>query len=168
MNLSDTSLHRVLGNFIKILVRVETIFAITILAVLTGVNTIAIFSRAFLKTSFIWIHPFTLMLFSWLTFIGAAVIFYHKEYIVVDYFVNRFLSRHRRPLELIVNFAVMIFLIFIMYEMPGLIKTQTHKMEILNTPTYVLSLPILAGVSTIFLIFVHRTWEMVNPQKQGD
>ena len=161
-------MNKTLGSFIDIVVRIETIFAITILGLMAVVNSIAIYFRAFFKISFIWINPFTLVLFSWLTFIGAAVIFYEKEYIVVDYFVNRFFGRYKRPLALFVNFGVMVFLIFIIYEMPGLIKTQAHKLEILPFPTYILSLPILMGIITIFLVFLYRTWDIMSMREQGD
>ena len=162
----STSLNRRFGNFIEILVRIEAIFAVIILGIMGLINTIGIFLRVFLGISFIWVNPLTLLLFSWLTFIGAAIIFYHKEYIVVDYFVDHFLSRLKRPLAYIVNFGVIIFLIFIAYEMPGLIKTQTHKMEILPVSTYMLSLPILIGITTILLVFIYRTCDMFYNQNK--
>ena len=165
--MSSVSLKTRVGNFIEKLVRVETIFTIVILGIMALLNTVAIFLRAAFRISLVWINPLTLVLFSWLTFIGAAIIFYHKEYIVVEYFVNHFFSRARKFLALSVNIMVISFLIFVIYEMPGLIKTQTYKLEILPLPAYVLSLPILIGIGTVLLLFVYQTWDMLeveNPE----
>jgi TRAP-type C4-dicarboxylate transport system permease small subunit len=74
----------------------------------------------------------------------------------MDYFVDHFLSRIKRPLALAVDLGVMVFLVFILYEMPGLILGETYKMEILNIPTYILSLPMLIGIATILLLYIHR------------
>jgi len=152
----STSRKNQLGKLIVILIRIETVLAVGILAIMGITSTMEIIARTFFATSFLWVNPLNLVLFSWLTFIGAAVIFYHKEYIIMDYFVDHFLSRIKRPLALAVDLGVMVFLVFILYEMPGLILGETYKMEILNIPTYILSLPMLIGIATILLLYIHR------------
>jgi TRAP-type C4-dicarboxylate transport system permease small subunit len=108
----------------------------------------------------------TLLLFCWITFIGAAVVFHANEYIVVEYFINRFLPGYRRHLTIFSDILVIGFLLFIIFEMPGLIATQTHKVEILPLPTYVLSLPILICVFNILLQFIHRLWTSLGSTQQ--
>lgn len=158
--MTKASFRRYLWRFIEVLVRAETIFIMMILGVMGIINVLEIFSRTFLAMSIMWVQPLTLLLFSWLTFIGAAVVFYHKEYIVVDYFLNRFLSQYKWSLLLVGHFGVMLFVLFILYEMPGLLIAQKYKMEILPFPAYVLSLPVLIGLTTILLLMVHRTWDI--------
>jgi len=158
--MTNASFRRYLWRFIEVLVRAETIFIMIILGVMGIINVLEIFFRTFFAMSLMWVQPLTLLLFSWLTFIGAAVVFYHKEYIVVDYFLNRFFSQYKRSLLLVGHFGVMLFVLFILYEMPGLLIAQKYKMEILPFPAYVLSLPVLIGLTTILLLMVHRTWDI--------
>lgn len=162
------SLRRKLGRFIEVIVRVETIFTMISLGVMGIINMMEIFLRTLFSTSLMWVEPLTLLLFSWLTFIGAAVVFYHKEYIVVNFFVDRFLSRYKKPILLVANLGVMIFALFILWEMPGLLETQRHKMEVLPFPAYALSLPTLIGLSTILLLMIHRTFGIYEKPVQGD
>jgi TRAP-type C4-dicarboxylate transport system permease small subunit len=158
--MTNASFRRYLWKFIEVLVRAETIFIMIILGVMGIINVLEIFFRTFFAMSLMWVLPLTLLLFSWLTFIGAAVVFYHKEYIVVDYFLNSCFSKYKGSLLLVGHFGVMLFVLFILYEMPGLLIAQKYKMEILHFPAYVLSLPVLIGLTTILLLMVHRTWDI--------
>lgn len=142
--------------FIKALVKIETIMSLIILGTMWLIGTLEIFARIFFRHSFLWSVPAMLILFSWLTFIGAAVIFYHKEYIVVEYFVDRFFARYKRLVSVVVNALVLVFIMFVVYEIFGIIKMQTYKIEIIKIPQYSLSIPLLIALLTIFLIYLRR------------
>ena len=155
-------------TIIDIIVKVETVFVIAILGFMIAINTTAIFLRAVFAVSWLWINILTLLLFSWLTFLGAALVFYHREYITITYFVRQVFSKFQRKIAFVVNILVMLFIVFIMIEMPGLIETQFHKMEILPVPTYFLSLPIPIGIGTILLMYISRTWDMLIEGARND
>lgn len=142
--------------FIKALVKIETIMSLIILGTMWLIGTLEIFARIFFRHSFLWSVPAMLILFSWLTFIGAAVIFYHKEYIIVEYFVDRFFARYKRLISVVVNALVVVFIMFVVYEIFGIIKMQTYKIEIIKIPQYSLSIPLLIALLTIFLIYLRR------------
>ena len=160
--MSDHPFRIKLGRFNSGLVKIQSIAVMVILGVMGFINTLEIFLRVFFGFSMMWIAPLTLVLFSWLTFIGATVVFYHKEYIVVDYFADNFFPKAKRFLEIFVSFSVIGFLLFIIYEMPGLIKTQSHEMEVVHLPTYFLSLPILISAVSILLFFIFQIWGQLS------
>ena len=160
--MKDHPLRKKLGDFNSSLVRIESIAVMTILGVMGIINTLEIFLRTLFGFSMLWTAPLTLFLFSWLTFIGAAVVFYHKDYIVVDYFVDTLFPTAKRPLEIFVNFSIIGFLLFIIYEMPGLFKTQAYEMEVIHLPSYFLSLPILITAISILLFFIFRIWSLLT------
>ena len=160
--MNDHPLRNKLGRFNSRLVKIESIASITILGVMGFINTLEIFLRVCFGSSLMWIAPLTLVLFSWLTFIGASVVFYHKDYIVVDFFVDKFFPKAKRTLEIFVNFSIIGFLLFIIYEMPGLIKTQAHELEVVHLPTYFLSLPILICTISILLFFILQIWDLLT------
>jgi len=160
--------RRKLQSAIEVIVKIETKFTILIFGIMVLMNTVTIFSRAAFHKSFIWNNPLTLVLFSWLTFLGAAIIFYHEEYIVCEYFLKRLFPHRKKAIILTVDSVVIIFLIFVILEMPGLIRMQSHKMEILPLPTYIISLPILIGMITVVLIFVSQIWDILDGTKQQD
>jgi TRAP-type C4-dicarboxylate transport system permease small subunit len=150
------SMFKKLEVFIRVLVKIETIMSLIILGTMWLIGTLEIFARIFFRHSFLWSVPAMLILFSWLTFIGAAVIFYHKEYIIVEYFVDRFFARYKRLISVVVNALVVVFIMFVVYEIFGIIKMQTYKIEIIKIPQYSLSIPLLIALLTIFLIYLRR------------
>ena len=150
------SMFKKLEVFIKALVKIETIMSLIILGTMFLIGTLEIFMRVFFRHSFLWSVPAMLILFCWLTFIGAAVIFYHKEYIIVEYFVDRFFARYKRFISLVVNTLVVVFVVFVVYEIFGIIKMQTYKMEVIRIPRYSLAIPLALALLTIFLIYLCR------------
>ena len=132
-------------------------FLVTILGLMVVMNTLAIALRALFGMSFMWIAPVTLIMFSWLTFLGAAVLFYEKEYIVVDFFVQHFTAPIKRLLAVAINLVMMVFIGVLMYETVSVIIMQTHKMEIVPLPTFIISFPILIGGVTILMVLISQT-----------
>ena len=151
--------------FIKALVKIETIMSLIILGTMWIIGTLEIFARTFFRHSFLWSAPAMLILFSWLTFIGAAVIFYHKEYIIVEYFVDRFFARYKRLISLVVNALVVVFVVFVVYEIFGIVKMQTYKMEIIRIPQYSLAIPLVLALLTIFLIYLRRIYLLLRSRE---
>jgi len=142
--------------------RIETFFIMSCLAIMVGINVLEIVVRVLLGHSFVWIYPTNLLLFSWMVFIGAAVVFYRKEYIIVEYFVRLLSSNYQRYVNIIVNFAVMGFFIFLLMEAPALIEMQAQKVQIIHIPRYFQSLPLFIGSFSALLFVFYDTLILIK------
>ena len=142
--------------------RIETFFIMSCLAIMVGINVLEIVVRVLLGHSFVWIYPTNLLLFSWMVFIGAAVVFYRKEYIIVEYFVRLLSSNYQRYVNIIVNFAVMGFFIFLLMEAPALIEMQAQKVQIIHIPRYFQSLPLFIGSFSVLLFVFYDTLILIK------
>ena len=142
--------------------RIETFFVMVFLAIMIGINVLEIVTRVLLGHSFVWIFPTNLLLFSWMVFMGAAVIFYRKEYITVEYFVRLFSPNCQRYVNIIVNFAVMGFFIFLLMEAPALIEMQAQKMQVIHIPRYFQSLPLFIGSFSVLLFVFYDTLILIK------
>lgn len=142
--------------------RIEAFLMMIFLAIMVGINVLEIVARLLLGHSFVWIYPTNLLLFSWMVFIGAAVVFYRKEYITVGYFVRLLSSNYQRYVNIIVNFAVMGFFIFLLMEAPALIEMQAQKMQVIYLPRYFQSLPLFIGSFSVLLFVFYDTLILIK------
>ena len=149
-------------KFLDIINRIEVFFIMIFLAIMIGINVLEIVARVLLGHSFVWIYPTNLLLFSWMVFIGAAVVFYRKEYITVGYFVRLLSLNHQRYVNVIINFAVAGFFIFLLIEAPALIEMQAQKMQVIHLPRYFQSLPLFIGSFSVLLIVFYDTLILIK------
>lgn len=147
---------------LDIINRIETFFIMILLAIMVGISVLEIIVRVLLGHSFVWIYPTSLLLFSWMVFIGAAVVFYRKEYIVIEYFIRLLSSNHQRYANIIVNFAVMGFFIFLLTEAPTLIEMKTQEMQVIHIPLYVKVLPLFIGSFSVLLNVFYDTLILIK------
>ncbi len=149
-------------KILNVIEKVETVAMVVFLAIMTGLNALGIITRVLFGRSFVWIYPLTLLLFSWLVFIGAAVVFCRKEYIIVEYFVNFLPYRWRRWINIIVNFLVMGFFVFILTKALMIVEMQAQKMQVIRLPRYTQSLPLFIGSASILLFLSYDTWMLIK------
>jgi TRAP-type C4-dicarboxylate transport system permease small subunit len=135
----------------KLVNKIEMFLSISMLAIMIIINVMEIITRFTTGHSFVWVYPTTLLLLSWVVFITTAVVFYQKEYIVVEYFVNLLPPKYQRYVNIMINLIIIIFFVFLLYMAPSLIQMQAQKMQVLTLPRYFLSLPLFIGsISVIF------------------
>jgi TRAP-type transport system small permease protein len=121
------------------------------LAVMVGINMIQIFFRYVLNNAFVWVHPLTILLFIWMTFLGAFVVYHQKKDIVVRFLVDRLPGISRQVVQLVSYLLVTLLLGIILVQAPALIRQQSSIMQIIPLPRYVQVIPLLIGVAGIFI-----------------
>jgi TRAP-type C4-dicarboxylate transport system permease small subunit len=144
-------------KILDVIYRIETFLMMIFLAIILGIGALEIVSRVLFRNSFLWIYPISLLLFGWMVFIGIAVVFYRKEYITVELFVRLLPSNYQRYVNIVANFAVMGFFIFLLIEAPALIEMQAQKMQIIHIPRYLQSLPLFIGSFSVLLCVFYDT-----------
>ncbi len=74
-------------------------------------NILRIFLRYFLGVAWLWEPDFSRLLFIWIVFIGATVLYAGKNHLVVDYFLARVQPITRERMHFMIDLVTAIFLV---------------------------------------------------------
>jgi TRAP-type C4-dicarboxylate transport system permease small subunit len=83
----------------------------TLFLALFLLNILRIFLRYFLGVAWLWEPDFSRLLFIWIVFIGATVLYVGKGHLVVDYFLNRMQPKTRERMHFIIDLVTAVFLV---------------------------------------------------------
>lgn len=149
-----------LKRFLEVMEKVCLIVSVLAVGVMITINTVQIFFRYVLNMAFVWVFPVTMLLFIWMTFLGAFVVYRRKKDIVVRFLVNMIPSGGQNILLLITNILIMLLLIWILSEVTTIFQRQTSIMQIIPLPRYTQAVPLFIGVAGIFLEYLVETVEL--------
>jgi len=130
-------------SFINTLVLYEGYFCILALAVMVLLNIVEIVSRNIFSRSFSGTQELSVLLDSWMVFIGAAYIFSKSNLLNVDFLVSRLKGKVRCYYDIALNVLItFILLIFIRFGNELRVIQAVRKTEALHLSAslYVLSL----------------------------
>jgi len=88
----------------------------TLFLALFFLNILRIFLRYFLGVAWLWEPDFSRLLFIWIVFIGATVLYVGKGHLVVDYFLNRMKSKTRERMHFVIDLVTVIFLVVLVLK----------------------------------------------------
>jgi TRAP-type C4-dicarboxylate transport system permease small subunit len=146
-----------LNRFLDLLEKICLIVATLAVALMIVLNIIQVFFRYVLNAAFVWVFPVTMLLFIWMTFLGAFVVYRRKKDIVVSFIVNLFPGLGRAIFTLATNILILLFLLLILLEAPKLISQQTSIMQVVPLPRYFQAIPLFIGLAGIFLEYLIQT-----------
>lgn len=138
--------------------RVFHIAANACLIAMLALNALNIAVRAVLDTSLIWVWPWTLVLFVWMTFLGFFVIYRRSKDITVDYFVKLAGNWAMLATRLMANVIIIGLMVLILWQAPLVIENQVGEIELTGIERWSLSLPLFA--SSILLV-LHSLMDIV-------
>jgi TRAP-type C4-dicarboxylate transport system permease small subunit len=78
--------------------------------ILFVLNTLRIFLRYFLGIAWLWEPDFSRLLFIWIVFIGATVLYVGKGHLVIDFFLDRMRQNNRERMHFIIDLVTTLFL----------------------------------------------------------
>jgi TRAP-type C4-dicarboxylate transport system permease small subunit len=85
-------------------------FTGTLFLVLFLLNILRIFLRYFLGVAWLWEPDFSRLLFIWIVFVGATVLYIGKGHLMVDFFSTQMKSKTRERMRLMIDLVTAIFL----------------------------------------------------------
>jgi len=85
-------------------------FTGTLFLALFLLNILRIFLRYFLGVAWLWEPDFSRLLFIWIVFIGATVLYVAKGHLMVDYFLNHMQPKTRERMHFMIDLMTAIFL----------------------------------------------------------
>ena len=142
--------------------RVCLVVSVLAVGTMITMNTIQIFFRYVLNMAFVWVFPLTMLLFIWMTFLGAFVVYRRKKDIVVVFIVRMIPTGGRNILLLITNILIMLLMIWILTEAPTIFHRQSSIMQVIPLPRYFQAIPLFIGVTGILLEYSIETLDLLK------
>jgi len=133
-----------------------------VLAAMIVVNVMEVISRYIGGGSIFWVHELTLLLVSWLTFLGIGVVYRQKTDAAVEIFVNLFRGKVKKAVLLVVTPIVVGFLVIFIWRAFLYLSFQEYPTPALGIPTRLFSIPVIVGLVLIILCLVRDMF--VRPQ----
>jgi len=127
-------------------------FAGALFLLLFLLNILRILLRYFLGIAWLWEPDFCRLLFIWIVFVGATVLYMGKGHLVVDYFLDRMKSNTRERMHFIIDLVTTIFLVALVWRGIEVTKVRMRiPFDTWDLPTgyaYV-AVPICSAIMTI-------------------
>ena len=133
------------------------------LAVLAGVLFTGVFVVTVLNIvlrnvagiAWLWIPGASRLMFIWTVFMGAAVLYYHNDHLLMDYFVARITLKNRPRIDFIIHGVFLVFLLLIMVYGTEIARVRMRiSYETWKFPTGVayFAAPVASGFMSLFCI----------------
>ena len=127
-------------------------FAGALFLLLFLLNILRISLRYFLGIAWLWEPDFCRLLFIWIVFVGATVLYMGKGHLAVDYFLDRMKSNTRERMHFIIDLVTAIFLVALVWRGIEVTKVRMRiPFDTWDLPTgyaYV-AVPICSAIMTI-------------------
>jgi TRAP-type C4-dicarboxylate transport system permease small subunit len=127
-------------------------FAGTLFLALFLLNMLRIFLRYFLGVAWLWEPDFSRLLFIWIVFIGATVLYVEKGHLMVDFFLTRMQPKTRARMHFIIDLVTAIFLVVLVLKGIEVTKVRMRiPFDTWDLPTgyAYMAVPICAAVMII-------------------
>ncbi len=131
--------------------RVFVVLVNTCLAVMLAANMANILSRALFDSAIKWVFPWSMVLFTYLVFLGFFLFVRRGKDVTIDFIFNRFPDAGRRVLAVALNCVSMLILGVILVQAPQIIHGQVGVIEMVGLQRYMLSVPLFVSCLLIFL-----------------
>jgi TRAP-type transport system small permease protein len=151
------------------LVKVESVASMSCMAFIILINGLGIFSRYFLNRPIVWVNELTILIGTWLFYIGIGVLYARKEDITLDLIVNKMPGWMRRATELVINAMVLIFLAILAIYSYKLIPFVSMSGSMLSFSLGISDvyyyIPVGIGAMLIFIPVFYKTLKEIGSQK---
>jgi len=152
------------------LVKVESVVSMSCMAFIIIINGLGIFSRYFLKRPIVWVNELTILIGTWLFYIGIGVLYARKEDITLDLVVNKMPERMRWATDLAVNAIVLIFLVTLTISSYKLIPFVSMSGSMLSFSVGISDvyyyIPVGIGAILIFIPVLYKTLREIESRKK--
>lgn len=102
---------KVIQTISNVVQRIGEVLLVLVACVLVIITFYGVFMRKAFNDPPTWQYELSIVLFSWLTFIGAALAFKRHEHIKLDFIESRLQGVSRKILEILIQLFVLVFLV---------------------------------------------------------
>ena len=148
-------------KWMDVLAKMEAAASMAMMAFLILTNGIGIFMRYFLNRPLLWVHELTILIGTWLFYVGIGLLYARKEDITLGLIVSKFHGKMRWVTELVINGIVLVFLIILTVYSYKLIPFVSMSGSMLSFSLGISDvyyyLPVGVGAILIFIPVLYKT-----------
>lgn len=124
------------------------------LAIMLFANMANIASRALFDKGIVYVFPWSIVLFVWMTFLGFFVVYRRGKDITVDFLIDRIGARARVASRLLVDVLVIGLMLVMLIQAPHIVRSQVGTIEMVGLQRYSMSIPLFVTAALIALDFL--------------
>jgi TRAP-type C4-dicarboxylate transport system permease small subunit len=124
------------------------------LAIMLVANMANIATRALFDKGLVYVFPWSVVLFVWMTFFGFYVVYRRGKDITVDFLIDRLGARARFASRLLVDALVITLMLVMLVQAPHIVRRQVGTIEMVGLERYSMSIPLFATAVLITLDFL--------------
>jgi TRAP-type C4-dicarboxylate transport system permease small subunit len=124
------------------------------LAVMLFANMANIATRALFDKGIVYVFPWSVVLFVWMTFLGFFVVYRRGKDITVDFLIDRLGERGRLASRLFVDVLVIGLMLVMLVQAPHIVRSQVGTIEMVGLERYSMSIPLFVTAALIALDFL--------------
>jgi TRAP-type C4-dicarboxylate transport system permease small subunit len=124
------------------------------LAIMLVANMANIATRALFDKGLVYVFPWSVVLFVWMTFFGFYVVYRRGKDITVDFLIDRLGARARFASRLLVDALVITLMLVMLFQAPHIVRSQVGTIEMVGLERYSMSIPLFATAVLITLDFL--------------
>lgn len=152
------------------LAKVESTVSMACMAFIILINGLGIFSRYFLNRPIVWVNELTILIGTWLFYVGIGLLYTRKEDITLDLIVNKMSERMRRVTGLVINGIVLVFLVLLTIYSYKLIPFVTMSGSMLSFSLGISDayyyIPVGVGSTLMFFPVLYQTLREIESHKK--
>ena len=152
------------------LAKVESIVSMACMAFIVLINGLGIFSRYFLGRPIVWVNELTILVGTWLFYIGIGVLYARKGDITLDLIVNKMPEKMRCVTELVINGIVLSFLVLLTIYSYKLIPFVSMSGSVLSFSLGISDvyyyIPVGVGSVLMFFPVLYQTLREIESHKK--
>jgi TRAP-type C4-dicarboxylate transport system permease small subunit len=124
------------------------------LGLMLAANMANIASRALFEKGIVYVFPWSVVLFVWMTFFGFFVVYRRGKDITVDFLIDRMGPHARFVSRLVVDVLVIALMVTMLIQAPHIIRSQVGTIEMVGLERYSMSIPLFVTAALIALDFL--------------
>jgi TRAP-type C4-dicarboxylate transport system permease small subunit len=120
-------------------------------------NTANMLARGLFDKGIVWVFPWSVVLFVWMSFFGFYVVYRRGNDVTVDYLHNLSGPQGRKRIRLFANLVVVTVLGSILWQAPKILKAQVGDIELTGLERWTMSVPLFLSSALILVDVVLDT-----------
>ena len=152
------------------LARLEAFASMLMMASLILMNGVGIFTRYFLNRPILWVHELTILIGTWLFFVGMGLLYARREDISLDLIVNKMPERIRWMTEQVIHWMILVFLVILTIASYKLIPFVSMSGSMLSFSLGIKDvyyyIPVGVGSILMFIPVLYKTLKELEARKQ--
>jgi len=149
---------KVLGYISLGIQRVGEVFLVINTSALVCITFYGVIMRYLLNAPVVWLMELSIIMYAWLTFIGAAIAFKRHQHIKINILENRLQGVAKKYLLIFIQVLVLVFIFFAFFGGMQLVQaTLLQRYRTVNLPVAVFFAPLVFSMAMSFVFVIERT-----------